>query len=236
MDISLIIPYRNRYKHFEIFKEWFTQNKLFNHIETIFVESSEEPTLKLKLDFPNHIYHHVPEANNSLFHLAKYLNTGLASASGKIVCAYDIDLIPARNSLNIHINRALSNHDLICGYRLNIKDINLVQNEYGDVEVCKEDMPSALLKNLITKEKFGVCPFFQKKKLEEINGWNEIYVGWGAEDQDLIERYLKYTDGIILRSPNILYYHLTHDYEIFWKSQEIIDRNRQLYYKKDSGG
>lgn len=92
-------------------------------------------------------------------------------------------------------------------------------------------MPTALWKHLTKHEKFGVVPFFQRERLSEIGGWDEEFVGWGAEDQDLIERYLK--NGYALcRCPELVYLHLFHKQETRWTEPFLVQQNRDYYYWK----
>ena len=97
--------------------------------------------------------------------------------------------------------------------------------------IAPEDQPSALRKHLLQGEKFGVLPYFQHQRLLHINGWDEAYVGWGAEDQDVIERYL--ADGRhLLRSPQLVYLHLHHGADPHWREPDIVATNRHYYYRR----
>ncbi|GFZ94293.1 hypothetical protein CYANOKiyG1_05090 [Okeania sp. KiyG1] len=103
-----------------------------------------------------------------------------------------------------------------------------------DLSICKvapEDKETAVFKQLVDQEKFGVVPFFRKETLLSVKAWDEAYIGWGAEDQDLIERYTK--NCYFLRSPKLIYIHLNHSDDLMWKEDHHIEKNRKYYYKKE---
>ncbi|MEY3299251.1 MAG: hypothetical protein RLZZ597_2511, partial [Cyanobacteriota bacterium] len=148
----------------------------------------------------------------------------------------DVDLIPLGNTLADHLHLAtLSPQILVTGYRLMAAtvtvDLDQISTALETATTAPEDQPSALRKHLIQVEKFGVLPYFQRQRLLDIQGWDESYVGWGAEDQDLIERYL--ADGrYLLRSPQLVYLHLHHDADPHWREDDLIAANRRHYYSR----
>jgi hypothetical protein len=64
-----------------------------------------------------------------------------------------------------------------------------------------------------------------------LNGWDEHYVGWGAEDQDMIHRYLG-SDRFLLSSTDVVYLHLEHGHVADWNDGELTRKNREYLYKK----
>lgn len=109
--------------------------------------------------------------------------------------------------------------------------IEAIPDVLDQCAIAPEDQPTALWKHLTQHEKFGVVPLFQRQRLQAIGGWDEAFVGWGAEDQDLIERYL--VGGYALcRCPELVYLHLWHDREAAWTEPELVAQNRLHYYGK----
>lgn len=232
--LTLIIPYRKRKEHLLVFLEWFCDPK-YSDFEAIIIESDENSEIGTVVsDYENIRYIHCQENSNSVFHLAKYLNIGLNNSKSDLICPFDIDLIPIDNSLIRHYEVAASTPHIVTGYRLNISLESWNNPNISELEVCSEDYPSALKKHLTTHEKFGVCPIFSKEKIINISGWDENFVGWGAEDQDLTERYLEFSNCEFLRSPNFVYLHIKHDYHEFWKREEVVKNNRKYYQSKNS--
>lgn len=229
-SVSLIIPYRKRRIHFELFIQFIKPLLVYECIEVIILESDSKPTIQNELlELPIEYYY--LESTDIKFHKSKILNIGLEHAAGSYIVPYDIDLIPLNNSLIKHLQMAdISSELLITGYRLMLNE-NCLPTKQSNFNTAPEDSYSALLKNLTTKEKFGVCPFFNKSRLEQINGWDEKFIGWGAEDQDLIQRYC--SSGInLVRSPDLVYAHLPHGQSIGWNDANLTKKNRAYYYKK----
>ena len=232
--LTLIIPYRRRKEHLSVFLNWFT-NKKYHDFEAIIIESDDEPYLQKELsDYFNINYLHCEESRNSVFHLSKYLNLGLANAKSGFICPFDIDLIPYNDALNRHYKIASTTPHIVSGYRLNVSIENWKNPSLGELEICSEDSHSALKKHLTTHEKFGVCPIFKKEYLEAISGWDEKFKGWGAEDQDITERYMTEAQSHFLRSPELVYLHIKHDYDEFWKTEGLVQENRAYYAMKNS--
>ena len=102
-------------------------------------------------------------------------------------------------------------------------------NDTATTEIYTLSLHDAL--PILRGEKFGVMPFFCRQRLLDIQGWDEAFIGWGAEDQDLIERYLG-QGRTLCRSPRLVYLHLHHEAEPQWREAETVASNRQTYYQK----
>ncbi|WP_204105308.1 MULTISPECIES: galactosyltransferase-related protein [Spirulina sp. CCY15215] len=237
--LSLLITYRQRKEHLETQLSWFSEQAklgLLENIEILIVEGDRTSSqwIQTELKQPNFRYFHYP--CEGIFPKTKALNLALKYAKGKLVTPFDVDLIPWENTLLRHLEMAELNPKLLLsGYRImldkkTIKPTNiatLVEN----AAIAPEDQTTALWKQLIHRERFGVLPFFQRDRLLEIGGWDENFLGWGGEDQDIIERYL--ADGrYFCRSPELIYLHLFHEKIEQWNETEIIAKNRQYYYQK----
>jgi hypothetical protein len=124
---------------------------------------------------------------------------------------------------------------LVTGYRLMSDspylEIHQIPEALERSAIAPEDQPTALRKHLMGGEKFGVMPFFNRQRLLSLQGWDETFIGWGAEDQDLIERYLG-TGVSLCRSPHLVYLHLQHGADPQWCEAETVVANRRHYYQK----
>ena len=120
------------------------------------------------------------------------------------------------------------------GYRLLTRRTRVGPAEIRSVaekaRVSSEDGKSALRKHLLFGERFGHVPMFQRTTLESIGGWDEKFLGWGSDDQDVIERYLKASDSVFIRSPDFAYLHLFHRQAPLWNEKRFVDDNRRRYY------
>lgn len=240
MKLTLITPYRDRFSHFNNQIDWWTQSQYQQQtIEWIVVHLTPDPcesarTIQSLCD--RHHIHYLSLSSPQTFHKTKALNLALQQTTGDWVAAFDVDLLPVGNTLVRHCQLAQSSPNLlVTGYRLmaTSETVNMSQMEAAleDSRMGPEDQPSALRKYLLKAERFGVMPLFARDRLFAIGGWDETYIGWGAEDQDVIERYLQAHQSLC-RCPNLLYLHLKHQQAEGWNCKELTAKNRDYYYRK----
>ncbi len=239
VQLSLLIPYRQRPTHLQTQVAWWRQQHargMFQHYEVILIEVDAEvsPATRAAIaDLPIR-YLHFPCPG--VFHKTKALNLGLAIAQGEWIAPLDVDLIPLGSTLQRHLDIARqAPHLLVTGYRLMSPhptvELAALPTAIEQSAIAPEDQPTALWKHLTQDEKFGVMPFFHRHRLQAIGGWDETFIGWGAEDQELIERYL--AAGMALcRCPELVYLHLFHDREAQWSEPILTQQNRHYYYRK----
>ena len=239
MQLSLLVTYRKRETHLKTQIAWWrkqVKQGFFQNCEVLLIEVDENSSSRIRdaiEDLPIR-YVHCPCPG--IFHKTKALNLGLSMAKGQWIAPFDVDLIPVGNTLLHQLEIATQSPKILAtGYRVlspaETLEIDAISTTLENCTIAPEDMPTALWKHLVRHEKFGVVPFFQRKKLDEIGGWDEQFVGWGAEDQDLIERYLQkgYT---LCRCPELVYIHLSHEREIQWTEPFLVKQNRNYYYRK----
>lgn len=239
MKLSLIVAYRGRESHLKTQLAWWKKQSvqgLLDTCELVIVEADKERShwIEKEINSTNIQYAHLP--NSGIFHKTKALNLGLALSKGQFVAPFDVDLIPIGNTLLQHLKMAeLSPHFLVTGYRIMSSslsvDVDDLATEIEQTSIAPEDMPTALWKQLIRQERFGVVPLFNQSRLVEIGGWDETFVGWGGEDQDIIERYLD-CERFLCRSPELVYLHLPHEPNQQWTEAPLVEQNRKHYYEK----
>lgn len=238
LQLSLIIPYRQREEHLKTQLAWWrTQASeiLLSLCEIILIEVDCIPSAWILPEITN-----LPVSYNYLpiegtFHKTKALNLGLSLAQGQWVAPLDVDCIPYGDTLVRHLKMAqISPQMLVTGYRMmcDTPNLDFAQNlDIKQLQIAVEDMPPALFNQLTQRERFGVIPLFQSERLIEIGGWDETFIGWGAEDQDIVERYLG-EDKYFCRSPELIYIHLAHPPDNKWSESSWVEQNRQHYYTK----
>ncbi len=240
MELSLVTIYRRRAHHLKTLLQWWQHHAGYHaHYEWIVVEADTRPTPGLVQILQQHQVRYDFLPNCGTLHKTRALNRGLQLAQGRYTAPLDVDLIPYGETLACHHHLAtLSEELLITGYRLMSPqtdlDVTQLPQAIEQAAIAPEDQPTALRKHLLRGEKFGVMPFFCRQRLLDIQGWDEAFVGWGAEDQDLIERYLGQR-RTLCRSPHLVYLHLHHDAEPQWREAETVASNRQTYYQKRQG-
>jgi N-terminal domain of galactosyltransferase len=227
--LTLVIPFRNRHSHLREMLRYFSAFHPGFEIEYIILESAATPTLH-NHEWPDERFRYEFVEQPGVFHKTVLLNKGLMMSKGEFIIAYDVDLIPVADALSRAVETARSSDKiLISGYRLMGNELG--DQDEDDLEIGPEDRPTSLKKYLLGRELFGVCPVYRKERLLEIGGWDEHFKGWGAEDQDITERYCK-DRCVFVRSPQILYLHLHHEKQEGWNISELTIKNRQYYAAK----
>lgn len=234
MRLTLITPYRDRPHHLTNQLAWWKTYALKQAIEWIVVEVTAEPSKELESALLQHHVRYLHLACDGPFHKTKALNFGLKHSTGALVTAFDVDLIPLQDTLEQHCFLAeKSPYLLVTGYRLMAQtetvDLAKMAQVLEQATIGPEDQPSALRKHLLKGERFGVMPLFWRDRLLSIGGWDETFIGWGAEDQDMIERYLT-PEQTLCRCHELIYLHLKHGEASGWNCKTLTARNRDYYY------
>jgi predicted glycosyltransferase involved in capsule biosynthesis len=232
--ISLLVPYRNRAVHLRNLLSWFRQTEVPDR-ELIVVEGAGERTAqRLVEDCPGACYLFVD--NPDAFHLSRLLNRGLEAAQGELILPFDVDLLPTPGVFRRHVDAAASAPRLVvAGYRLitNVDSIHPDQRRevLFRVRLAASDHQQTILQRILDGESYGVAPILWRDRLHEVGGWDEGFIGWGAEDQDLLERYL--SDGrYLVRSESFVYLHQHHEPEGAWRESHLIAENRDRYRRR----
>lgn len=230
LTLSILIPFRNRHDHLKVLLSYFSEFNPDFGVEFLVIEGAGYPTLD-KTDWPDERFSYIFVRQEHQFHKTQLLNIGLELCRGNYVIAYDVDLIPFGNTLKLSLEAASTSPKLlIAGYRLMSPDMSF-HHAVDNLSVAPEDQATALKKYLTGSDKFGISPVFLRSRLVEINGWDAQFIGWGAEDQDMIERYCG--DVFLLaRLPNLVYIHLHHGLSEGWNNEELVLSNRRYYADK----
>lgn len=239
MRLSLIVIYRNREHHLKSQISWWKSqiaNIGLSDYEMLIIEADKNPSLWIQQEICGTSIQHHHLYCDGVLHKTKALNLGLRISQGFHIAPLDVDLIPIGDTLLKHLKLAETSPCLlITGYRIMSKLESVAPETIDQAlegsSVAPEDMPTALLKHLIHGERFGVLPMFNRERLVSLGGWDETFVGWGAEDQDLLERYLQ-NERFLCRCPNLVYLHLYHEPELKWCEASLVEKNRAYYYHK----
>jgi hypothetical protein len=242
--LSLLTTFRGdaRLPHLRILLRWLARIRSLEGLtdfELILVEGAARPTVEHLVagyDWVQYRHLHMP----AIFHKPLLINCGARLARGQFVMPFDVDLLPAAGVLRRHLELATAAPDfLVSGYRVQLSRMFEEVEELPSSEVLfagldiednsllgPEDNPRALRKYLIAGERFGVCPAFPAEAFRAVGGSNEQFVGWGSEDQDLIEAVC--ARGLTLvRAYDLVYFHLPHEHEADWRDPALIAGNRQ---------
>ncbi|MDO4771725.1 glycosyltransferase family 2 protein [Porphyromonas sp.] len=181
------------------------------------------------------------------FRLAKIRNKAIAKASGEYIIQIDGDCILGRHFVEDHLtivkpNRFLCGRRILLDERMTAKTLETKRLHLweGLIPPSFRDFYNTLRSRLMRKAfaKFygkkglshviGCNMSFWRSDLLAINGYNEAYEGWGAEDDDLVIRLLKNGVEKACVKGGGTVYHLHHGAY----SQERVDANRKLLQKQ----
>jgi hypothetical protein len=243
--LSLLSTFRGaaRLPHLQLMLRWLARLRTAEQctdFELLLIEGDAQPTVAaLAAHYSWVRYHHLPQP--ARFHKPPLLNCAARLARGQFLMPFDVDLLPGAEVLGRHLALALeSPRCLVAGYRVQLPALWAVDAELPpgaalaaglDVEdgrvLGPEDNPRALRKYLLRGERFGVCPCIPAAAYAAVGGMDEQFIGWGADDQDLIEKLC--TQGLTLvRACDFIYFHLPHEHEKTWTDPELIAANRRL--------
>ena len=163
MKYSIIIPYRNREMHLRV-----NVPRLFDFFT------------KLNVDFEIIV---AEQYDSNPFCRGQLFNEGAKVASGDVLIFHDVDHYPTDA-----INYTVFNTDVF----LPITKVIYVDDNLQPKQL--QDVPGGYrhFKDGVDSNFFGGVSIFKKEKFFEINGFSNVYVGWGLEDADLRERVLHY--------------------------------------------
>jgi hypothetical protein len=161
--IGIFIPYRNRKEHLDILLD---KLKKYNNISIHILEQS----------------------NNNLFNRGKLFNIGAKEYLNKYdyFIFHDVDLIPQDENYNDLIN---SPTHLSCYCeQFNYKLFDVEERcsvTQGQREALSDRDQS---NNYLKSKMFGGVIGISKNDFKKINGYSNLYEGWGCEDNDIFNR------------------------------------------------
>jgi hypothetical protein len=157
--IGIFIPYRNRKEHLDILLD--KLNK-----------------------YDNISIHILEQSNNYLFNRGKLFNIGANEYLHKYdyFIFHDVDLIPQDENYNELYNDSLKSD-------LEILDIPTHLSCYCEQFNYKLfDVQKDQSNNYLKSKMFGGVIGISKNNFQKINGYSNLYEGWGCEDNDIFNR------------------------------------------------
>ncbi len=236
--ISFLVPVRNRDEDLLRLANYFLPQALFNTCEVIvIVEKIDDPP-----NSPQYVIQtagatlvqSLPSTTAPSFHKTTLLNQALTIATSSHVVSLDSDLLPLFD-LNTLCSLVASSQGLILGgYRIMSGHLNSNTSPFKLYRPTSapEDCTGAIYKQLTQGERFMVCPVYTTSLLRQLGGWDDQYVGWGCEDQELLERYCQQYSLHPARLMDFLYLHFDHSCQPNWNNEYLTYKNRLRYYNR----
>lgn len=207
MKLGLIIPYRNRKEHLDIFIQYITKHFRNNNID-----------YKIII---------VKQANNNTFNKCRLMNIGAEYLYNDVdyFCFHDVDLIPDKYvDYNIYDNQVIH----LCGKLIENKDNIIKDNEFYYGMNFNDYYNNHKYRDYNNRKLLGGVTLILKEIWRK-HQWNEIFQGWGYEDNEYWYR-LEY-NGYKIKRFNGKYISLFHfDRSKMFKNFINIQISRFIYY------
>lgn len=170
MILGLVIPYRDRLEHLNVFIPYI-------------VEHFKRTKINYKIIV-------VEQYNNQPFNRSKLLNVGAKILYDDVdyFCFHDVDLFPDKD-----VSYKIGTHDVIhlCTTLIENKNDNIKNNEFYYGMNFNKYYNTNNIKNNINRKIVGGVVLL-KKDIWRKHKWNEIFQGWGYEDQEYYDRLIYY--------------------------------------------
>ena len=166
MKLGLIIPYRDRLEHLDIFIPYITKHLKKHNIDYKIVV--------------------VEQCNKNPFNRSKLMNIGAKYIYDEVdyLCFHDVDLIPDIDvDYNIYDNQVIH----LCGYLIENRD-NVIKNKDFNSYMDFDYYFNKFKFRDFTKLLFLGGVTIIRKNIWKQNKWNEIFQGWGCEDDEYYHR------------------------------------------------
>lgn len=185
MDMTVIIPCKNRDTNVQFCLGAITTcNPSVNVLLVDF--GSKKPLNYLSDKYANVTVINV-KTNNGFFHKSRALNIGIRFVTTKFVCAIDADQIMQANFFNVVYETLTSNKKALVSCKTyglkkipNNSSPDTVRKDYNNLYL--------LAKSLGNRHGDGCCTAIKTSWVKKVHGWDESYVGWGAQDSDFAMR------------------------------------------------
>ena len=195
----------------------------FTGVEVLLIEQDKHS----KISHLNLKAKHIFLKSNMPYNKSWAFNIAMKQAKSNIIVYADSDLVMDPNHL-IEALKLMSEYEMVNPYK---SVIDLEQQESGLPldQILKINRPG---RGETDHQKVPLCGgicLFRKESINKIGGWNEDFIGWGAEDDFVsikVKHFLKY-----IELPHKCY-HLFHSRQA--PDMNLYERNLQLLNKLNS--
>lgn len=238
--ISIVVPFKydsnNRLENLLEILTYLKKHWEFDQI--IISEMDVQPKiLNLLPSWVDYIF--AKESEASSWSRAKRINLSIPLIKSEITLILDADLIVDYSCVKMAIEKihknemdAITPFEKVFHFPRSIILKEMQQKEIKTSEFCEnKNFSRSFVAN-------GGCFITKTSIFKHLRGMNELFVGWGLEDDELINRYIKlgYRYGRISKIPAI---HINHDRtkscEIDFNNfnNSLIEKNRGILFTKE---
>lgn len=168
------------------------------------------------------------ESRTTVFHKARALNIAIKQVESKFSCSTDCDQVYSPNFFGVvrnQLTRAQKRMILCKSYFL--KQIP----EWFSEQTVRSKYQAALKLAMAGKRPHGegCCTALPTKWIQKVGGWDEAYVGYGAEDSDIILRAKLCGFAPTYINSLASTVHLPHEKTGSYYNKSALEKNRKLY-------
>lgn len=219
-SFTYVIGYRHKMDRLSNLKRVLDWINGFNGAEVLLIEQDKHSKIKHLNLKAKHIFLKSDRPYNKSWSF----NVAIKQAQSNIIVYADSDLIMDPNQF-IEGLKSLQQYEMVNPYK-SVIDLNAQESQLQLDHMIKIDRPG---RGENDHQKVPLCGgicMFRKDAITKIGGWNEDFIGWGAEDDFVsvkVKNFLSYTEL------SNKCYHLYHTREN--PDMNLYQRNLQLLQK-----
>jgi len=122
------------------------------------------------------------------FHRSLLNNVGIRNANSDFVMTTDVDMIFHKDFM-MELNYNLGHNNFVESRTLYLKD-HIAKKIYSGEIDPHEDWDKCKIGRIKKRTTAGGCQCASIEQWDRLGGFNEEYIGWGSEDQDLYNRVI----------------------------------------------
>jgi|TARA_R110002167_G_scaffold76869_1_gene213774 predicted glycosyltransferase involved in capsule biosynthesis len=199
---TFVIGFRYKADRISLLRRTLDWINTFNGVEVILVEQDKHSKighLDLKCK-------HIFLKSDKPYNRSWAFNVALRRSNSNIIVFGDSDLIIEHNQFISGI-KALEKYDMVSPYD-KVIDLTPQESSYPTQNILEIDRDGRGENDNQKINISGGVAMFKKESIIKIGGWNEDFIGWGAEDDEITIRVKKYLKWCELKGPC---YHMYHD-------------------------
>lgn len=219
-SFTYVLGYRHKPDRLNNLKRSLDWINGFKGVEVLLIEQDKHS----KISHLNLRAKHIFLKSNIPYNRSWAFNVGIKYSNSPIIVFSDIDLIMDPNHF-IEGLKNLQQYEMVNPYK-SVIDLDPDESNLSLESILKIDRPG---RGETDNQKINLCGgicMFRKDAIIKIGGWNEDFIGWGAEDDFLsikVKNFLSY-----IEMPYKCY-HLFHNRENL--DMRLYQRNLQLLQK-----
>jgi predicted glycosyltransferase involved in capsule biosynthesis len=220
-DLTLVIPFKydteDRINNLRFVLKYYKKN--FIDTKFVIIESGVEQRGK-EFEGQHNVYYEFRE-ETGLMHRTKMLNDGAKIAKTKFISAYDTDVFFKKDDTKRTMDALRSGKNYVLPFNGIFLDVARTAKTQVEESLDAEFLPMIPhlvqrgntihgdLIRCIVNNSVGGALFYNRERFLQLGGYNEKFISWGHEDNEIEHRFRMMGDPIF-KIENSNCYHLNH--------------------------